>query len=63
MDIHEQWKLNGDCAMCRREEYCTKQCGAKKRRVKHLKKSISNAIIDSVLPEPFSSHAKMWTDI
>ena len=27
----EQWKRGGICSMCRRQEYCQKQCGANKR--------------------------------
>lgn len=30
--IHDQWKANGDCAMCRRKNYCKTACSAAKRR-------------------------------
>lgn len=30
--ITDQWKLKGDCAKCRRANYCSKDCAACKRR-------------------------------
>lgn len=30
---NEQWKLNGDCSKCRRENYCSKPCSANKKSV------------------------------
>lgn len=56
----DQWKLNGDCKKCRRAEYCRKKCTACKRAEERQIKALGNAIIDSVLPEPFASHAKKW---
>lgn len=56
----DQWKLNGNCDKCRRKEYCSTICGAKKRHNRALLNRISNAIIDSTMPEPFASHAKKW---
>lgn len=29
--MNEQWKLDGDCRICRRAKYCTKGC--KKQRI------------------------------
>ena len=31
MDNSEQWKLNGDCSLCRRKNYCSKPCTMNKR--------------------------------
>lgn len=45
-NIHEQWLLDGDCEICRRQKYCTKGC--KKNRVakeRLLDAMIMNAII------------------
>lgn len=57
---NEQWKLNGDCKKCRKVAYCTKDCAARKRGIKRWKKILGHAVIDSVLPEPYASHAKEW---
>ena len=27
----DQWKLGGDCVLCRRKKYCRKQCSARKK--------------------------------
>lgn len=46
----EQWQLYGNCDKCRRASYCTKKCGASKRRWKGLYNALGNAIIDAVAP-------------
>lgn len=46
----EQWKLNGNCDKCRRANYCTKKCGAKKVRIKGLYNALGNAMIDAIAP-------------
>lgn len=28
MNDNEQWKHDGDCTKCRRQKYCSKECGA-----------------------------------
>lgn len=30
---NEQWKLNGNCDLCRRKYYCKNKCKAHKERV------------------------------
>ena len=30
LDNSEQWKLKGQCSICRRKSYCKKQCKANK---------------------------------
>ena len=30
-DLNEQWLLNGDCKICRRRNYCKKECTPRKR--------------------------------
>lgn len=32
----ERWKTDGNCAKCRRREYCSKACTAQKRRAKAI---------------------------
>ena len=32
IEQNEQWKLQGNCQMCRRKNYCSKPCTANTRR-------------------------------
>ena len=34
MENTEQWNLNGDCKLCRRNKYCSKPCTRRKRRTR-----------------------------
>ena len=29
---NEQWRLRGDCSVCRKEKYCSKRCKANEQR-------------------------------
>lgn len=31
---NEQWKLNGNCEKCRRNNYCSKPCTHRNRRIR-----------------------------
>lgn len=44
-NIHEQWLLDGDCRICRRQKYCTKGC--KKNRV--ARERLLNAMLTSAI--------------
>ena len=49
-NMREQWLLDGDCRICRRQKYCTKGC--RKNRIAQerlLNETITNAIIKRVL--------------
>ena len=46
----EQWQLYGNCDKCRRESYCHRPCGAKKRAGKRLRNLLGNAMIDALAP-------------
>jgi len=35
-ESNEQWKLGGNCSLCRRKNYCSKPCTANKRRTKAI---------------------------
>lgn len=39
---NERWKTDGDCSKCRRAKYCSKDCTARKRRMRAF---ISEAIV------------------
>lgn len=41
IDKSEQWKIDGDCTVCRRNSYCKQRCIANKRE---LQKSESKTI-------------------
>lgn len=45
MDNTEQWKLNGDCRLCRRKKYCTKMCKRCKAETRlEMQHIIANAL-------------------
>jgi len=34
--MDEQWKLNGDCKICRRNKYCSKQCKVRQDSIRGM---------------------------
>lgn len=48
MDIPEteQWKLVGNCEKCRRQQFCTKECTARKKAHEAKIRAIENALYD-----------------
>lgn len=32
VEINEQWKLDGDCSICRRRSYCSKVCARNRNK-------------------------------
>lgn len=50
MDKSNQWELNGDCSLCRREKYCSKPCTMNKRYNKYLlKRAVASVMHDKGL--------------
>ena len=50
MDKSEQWKLDGNCDICRRNKYCSKPCTLAKRKSNiELKKSVATAMFASIM--------------
>lgn len=43
--IHDQWKANGDCAMCRRRNYCKTACTAAKNRSRRIGREVARKIL------------------
>ena len=39
MDKTEQWKLDGDCSLCRKKNYCSKPCTRNKRETEIMMRS------------------------
>lgn len=49
----EQWKQGGDCKKCRRQPYCSKECGAVKRKNRLEMALLREQIMDAILPPNF----------
>lgn len=45
LDNSEQWKLKGQCSICRRKSYCKKQCKANKET---FNTELKNAVIEKL---------------
>lgn len=46
-DNLEQWKLKGQCSICRRKSYCKRQCKANKETfTAELKKKVINKLLE-----------------
>lgn len=41
----DQWLLDGDCSLCRKRNYCTKDCSKRIERLNKIGKSAINSII------------------
>lgn len=39
-DKTEQWKLDGDCSLCRRKNYCSNRCTRNKMKLEMLVRSL-----------------------
>lgn len=47
---NERWKSDGDCSICRRKEYCNKDCSAHQHRVNRMiKKAFFNSVSSKIL--------------
>ena len=40
MDKTDQWKLDGDCSLCRKNNYCSKPCTRNKRKTEIMMRSM-----------------------
>lgn len=63
MDINtsEQWLLNGNCKLCRRKNYCSKECKKAKTRRLALVQSLVHQKMDEYTGGAYSeimSHLK-----
>lgn len=54
----DQWKLNGNCDKCRRVEYCSHKCAAKKGASRRELRRIAELILDGALPPRIADKAK-----
>lgn len=46
IEQNEQWKLNGDCNLCRRKNYCKKPCTKYTRATNRMIYSMVHQIMD-----------------
>lgn len=56
----DQWKLNGNCDKCRRNEYCKKPCTANKRAYERRLRGTVEGFIDSHFSDSFAYHLKKF---
>ena len=47
--MSEQWKIMGDCATCRREPYCKKECTARRRTREKLIREVYQKYLESLI--------------
>lgn len=47
-DQANQWKLNGECAKCRRRNYCHRDCTAKRKKDQETIKKIVGQAFDPI---------------
>ena len=52
---NEQWKLNGECEKCRRNNYCSKTCTRHSRRISSEIRSTICEAMDKVSGGAFSA--------
>lgn len=51
MENRDRWLIDGDCTLCRRQEYCSKPCTLKKRRTK----AAAMKVLGEALPDGFKA--------
>ena len=56
----DQWKLNGDCSKCRRQEFCRKNCSAKNRRQDRLFRGALSAYCRKTMPSTLADNMEKW---
>lgn len=50
IEPYEQWKLEGDCNICKRQKYCTKGCRVRKiNQQKELNNLVTTAFLKYLL--------------
>lgn len=62
INMSEQWINGGNCKLCRKKNYCSKQCSANKRYVQHeyqkVALSIGSQVLNKLKFEDFKLHEK-----
>lgn len=48
--ITDQWKLKGECAKCRRANYCHKDCSAHKKRTSLIAEQAMRDLLNEKYP-------------
>lgn len=51
MENRDRWLIDGDCKLCRRQEYCSKPCKLNKERTK----AAAMKVLGETLPDGFKA--------
>ena len=50
-----QWELNGDCINCRRRNYCSRDCTAKRKKDQEiLNRIVGNTVVNAQMNNYFN---------
>ena len=56
-----QWKLNGDCSKCRRQEFCRKRCAAFKNDMQRSVRNFTKSYLHQITPVGnFRDNLEKW---
>ena len=59
MENSEQWKIDGDCHICRRQSYCTKACTLAKTRLDRVfQRELTRQLAEKKAAETSSQQAE-----
>lgn len=61
-DKTEQWKLDGDCSLCRRKNYCSNRCTRNKRKSEMLVRSLITSKLDEITGGAYSEINRRLTE-
>ena len=50
VEFNDQWKLDGDCSLCRRRSYCSKVCTRNRNKTRaEIKNLVGKIMVQRVL--------------
>lgn len=61
-DKSEQWKLDGDCSLCRRKNYCSNRCTRNKRESEIMMRSLVASKLDEITGGVYSELNRRLTE-
>ena len=56
----DQWKLDGDCSKCRRQEFCKKTCSARNKRHSRILGEALSAYCRKTMPSTLADNMEKW---
>lgn len=61
VSVTDQWKLDGDCEQCRRQNYCSNSCSAHNKRCDRRTQAAMKAVLAHCAPSPaIAREATKW---